>query len=128
MFHFYADEHVRNHPRWSPDLELEVDSERPLGVGTIIRRRNRMAGKLVEGTMEVIEFERDRALGVVIRAGPVETRGGATFEALAPDRTGLTISAGMPWMAAGSDPSPIACSCSAASRTSSGSSRPSADA
>jgi hypothetical protein len=107
VFHFYADEHVRNHPRWNPDLDLEGDSERPIGVGTIIRRRNRMSGKVVEGTMEVTEFERDKAMGGVIREGAVEYRGGATFEALTPHRTRLTIGADMPWLAAGADPNPI---------------------
>ncbi|MGH2491223.1 MAG: SRPBCC family protein [Candidatus Limnocylindria bacterium] len=107
VFHFYADEHVRNHPRWNPDLELDVDSDRPIGVGTIIRRRNRMSGKLVEGTMEVLEFERDSAMAGVIREGTVEFRGGATFESLSPDRTRLTIGADMPWIADGSDVSQI---------------------
>ena len=107
VFRFYADDHVRNHPRWNPDLDLEVDSERPLGVGTIIRRRNRMSGKVVEGTMEITEFERDQAMGVLIREGPVEYRGDAKFEALATHRTRLTIGADMPWLAAGADPTPI---------------------
>jgi len=62
VFRFYADEHVRNHPRWNPDLELAVDSDRPIGVGTVIRRRNRMSGQLVEGTMEIVAFERDKAM------------------------------------------------------------------
>lgn len=107
VFRFYADEHVRNHPRWNPDLDLEVDSERPIGLGTVIRRRNRMSGKVVEGTMEITEFERDKAMGAVIREGPVEYRGHATFEKLAPERTRLTIGADMPWLAAGADPTPI---------------------
>lgn len=107
VFRFYADEHVRNHPRWNPELELDVDSKGPIGVGTIIRRRNRMSGKLVEGTMEVLRFERDTAMDGVVREGPLEYRGGATFEPLAPDRTRLTIGADMPWIPEGSDVSPI---------------------
>lgn len=107
VFRFYADEHVRNHPRWNPDIELEVDSERPIGVGTIMRRRNRMSGELLEGTMEVVEFERDKAFGTVIREGPVEYRGASSFETIAPGRTRLTISADIPWMAAEADPSPL---------------------
>jgi hypothetical protein len=106
VFRFYADEHVRNHPRWNPDLELAVDSDRPIGVGTIIRRRNRMSGKLVEGTMEIVEFERDRTVVAVTREGTVEYRGHALFEELAPDRTRLTIGGDMP-IPPGSDPSPI---------------------
>ena len=66
VFHFYAHEHVRNHPRWDPDMQLEQVSDGPIGVGTIIRRRNTHFGTPVEGTMEVVEFEPDRAFGVVI--------------------------------------------------------------
>ncbi len=58
VFHFYAVEHVRNHPRWDPDIELWLDSDAPIGVGTIIHRRNRRSGTPVEGTMEVVELER----------------------------------------------------------------------
>jgi len=93
VFHFYAHEHVRNHPRWDPDMQLEQVSEGPIGVGTIIRRRNTHSGTPVEGTMEVVEFEPDRTMGVVIHDGPTETRGRATFKAESQERTTLTISA-----------------------------------
>jgi len=93
VFHFCAREHVRNHPRWDPDMQLEQVSDGPIGVGPIIRRRNTHGGTPVEGTMEVVEFEPDRAFGVVIREGPTETRGRVTFEAEGQERTTLTISA-----------------------------------
>jgi hypothetical protein len=93
VFHFYAHEHVRNHPRWDPDMQLEQVSDGPIGVGTIICRRNTHSGTPVEGTMEVVEFEPDRAMGVVIHEGPTETRGRVTFEAESQERTTLTINA-----------------------------------
>jgi hypothetical protein len=93
VFHFYAVEHVRNHPRWDPDMHLEQVSAGPIGVGTIIRRRNTHSGTPVEGTMEVVEFEPNRAMGVVIHDGPTETRGRVTFKAEGEERTTLTISA-----------------------------------
>ena len=93
VFQFYAREHVRNHPRWDPDMQLEQVSDGPIGVGTMIRRRNTHSGTPVEGTMEVVEFESDRAFGVVIQDGPAETRGRVTFKAEAPERTTLTIHA-----------------------------------
>ena len=93
VFHFYAHEHVRNHPRWDPDMQLEQVSDGPIGVGTIIRRRNTHFGTPVEGTMEVVEFEPDRAFGVVIHDGPTEVRGRVTFKAESQERTTLTISA-----------------------------------
>jgi hypothetical protein len=96
VFHFYAEEHVRNHPRWDPDMQLEQISDGPMGVGTVIRRRNTHSGTPVEGTMEVVEYEPNRAMGVVIRDGPSETYGRVTFKASSPERTILTISAQFP--------------------------------
>jgi hypothetical protein len=98
VFRFYADDQVRNHPRWDPYIELWLDSDAPLGVGTIIRRRNSRSGNPVEGTMEVVEYDRDRAFGVLTHEAPVEIRGRATFEPIAPDRTRLTITADMQGM------------------------------
>jgi hypothetical protein len=39
VFRFIATEHVRNHPRWDPKMELQQLSDGPIGVGTVIRRR-----------------------------------------------------------------------------------------
>jgi hypothetical protein len=93
VFKFYADDHVRNHPRWDPNIELWLDSDAPIGVGTIFRRRNSRSGTPVEGTMEVVEYERDRTFGVVTHDGPLEIRGQATFESSGPELTKLTITA-----------------------------------
>jgi hypothetical protein len=98
VFHFYAVEHVRNHPRWDPDIELSPITPGPIGVGTLIRRRNKRSGTPVDGTMEVVEFEPGRAFATLIHDGPVEMHGRATFEALAEDRTLLTVSAEIPGM------------------------------
>ncbi len=95
VFRWYAVEHVRNHPRWDPDMELEQVSDGPIGVGTVIRRRNTHSGTPVDGTMEVVEFEPERAFGVVIHDGPAETRGRVTFAAEGQDGTKITISAEM---------------------------------
>lgn len=94
VFHFFAHDHVRNHPRWDPDMHLEQASEGPMGVGTIIRRRHTHSGTSgtpVEGTMEVVEYEPDRAFGTVIRDGPVEMHGRVKFEAEGQDRTTMTM-------------------------------------
>jgi polyketide cyclase/dehydrase/lipid transport protein len=108
VFRFCAQEQVRNHPRWDPDIELEQTSDGPIRVGTVIRRRNSRSGKPVEGTMEVVEFEPERAVTTVIREGPVEVRGRMTFEALTTDRTKVTISAEMAGADERWDPGPIA--------------------
>lgn len=93
VFHFYAHEHVRNHPRWDPDMQLEQISEGPIGVGTTILRRNTHFTSPIEGTMEVVEFEPNRAFGVVIHDGSSVVIGRVTFKAESQDRTMLTISA-----------------------------------
>ena len=38
VFNFYAREHIRNHPRWDPDLKMEQITAGPIGAGTLIRR------------------------------------------------------------------------------------------
>jgi hypothetical protein len=96
VFNFYADDHVRNHPRWDPDIELWRTSDEPIGVGTIIQRRNSRSGTPVEGTMEVVEYEPNRAMGAVIREGGMEIDGRGTFEEVGEGRTRLTIRADMP--------------------------------
>lgn len=92
VFKFYAEDHVRNHPRWDPYMELWLDSDAPIQVGTVIRRRNSRSGTPVEGTMEVVEFEPNQAIAMVIREGGTETRGRVTFESIGPELTRLNLS------------------------------------
>ena len=96
VFKFFADDHVRNHPRWDPAIELWRDSDEPIGVGTIIQRRNSMTGTPVEGTMEIVEYEPNRAFAGVTREGPMETHGRTTFEEVSEGRTRITVTAEMP--------------------------------
>lgn len=91
VFHFFAVEHVRNHPRWDPFMRLEQISDGPVRVGTVIKRINSRSGTPVEGTMEVVEFEPNRAIGMLTHDGPVEIRGRTTFEAVGDAQTTLTI-------------------------------------
>lgn len=98
VFHFFADEHVRNHPRWDPFMRLEQVSDGPISVGTIIKRINSRSGTPVEGTMEVVEFEPNRAIGMIVHDGLVEMRGRTTFEVVSDDQATLTISVEIPDM------------------------------
>ena len=98
VWKFYAVHHVENHPRWDPDLELEKLSDGPLGPGTLIKRRNIRYETPTEGTMEVVEFEPEKVMGVRIQDGPIETRGRATFSAATPNTTDMTIWAEFPGM------------------------------
>lgn len=98
VFRFYAVEHVRNHPRWDSDIELWQDSDIPVGVGTIIHRRNKRSGKVVEGTMKVIEFETNRVVAMEIHDGPAVMYGRTTFEAINQNQTKITTIIDIPWM------------------------------
>jgi hypothetical protein len=98
VFHFFAVEHVRNHPRWDSDIELWLDTEAPIGIGTIIHRRNKRSGTPVEGTMEVVEFEPNRVIGMVIHDGSAIMNGRTTFEAINNHQTRLTTIIDIPWM------------------------------
>jgi hypothetical protein len=98
VFQFFARDHVQNHPRWDPDIELWLDSEVPLRAGTIIHRRNRRSGAPVEGTIEVTEFEPNRVFATVIHDGPVEMRSRTLFEATGDNQTTLTMNAEIPSM------------------------------
>jgi len=98
VFHFYAVEHVRNHPRWDSDIELWLDSDHPIGVGTIIHRRNKRSGTPVEGTMEVVEFVPNRSIAMLILDGKAEMRGRTTFEAINVNQTRLTTMIEIPGM------------------------------
>ncbi|GJQ34067.1 MAG: hypothetical protein JETCAE01_00770 [Anaerolineaceae bacterium] len=98
VFHFYAVEHVRNHPRWDTDIELWLDDDAPLAIGTVIHRRNKRSGKVVEGTMKVIEYETNRVMAMEIYDGPAVMYGRTTFEALNENQTRLTTIIDIPWM------------------------------
>jgi len=91
VFQFHAVEHVQNHPRWDPDIKLEQATDGPIGVGTMIKRINSRSGKPVEGTMEVVEFEPDQAVTMIIHDGPVKMIARATYEAESQNQTRLTM-------------------------------------
>lgn len=108
VFHFYAHNHVANHPRWDPMMELEQISDGPIGVGTVIRRRHTHFSEPIDGTMEVVEFEDDKAMGVVIHDGDApEARGRMTCRPIGYNETELTISADLPGVEESTDSSSL---------------------
>lgn len=96
VWEFYAIHHVENHPRWDPSLELEAMSDEPIGVGTVIRRRATRFGKTTDGTMEVTEFEPERAMRVRTQDGPMTIHGWVLFESLGDSETRVTLGAEFP--------------------------------
>jgi hypothetical protein len=91
VWRWYAVEHVSNHPRWDPDMQLEQLTPGPIGPGTRIRRRNTRWGTPVDGTMEVTEWQPERLLGTHIEDANMAIDGRAILEPVAPGRTALTI-------------------------------------
>lgn len=78
-------------------MELEQISDGPIGVGTVFRRRHTHFGDPIEGTMEVVEFEDDKTMAVVIHDGDApEARGRMTCRPVGYNETKLTISAELP--------------------------------
>jgi Polyketide cyclase / dehydrase and lipid transport len=96
VWRWYAVDHVRNHPRWDPDMHLEPITPGPLGLGSRIRRRNTRWGAPVEGEMEITEWEPERALGTHIRDANMEITGRATMEPVSTGQTALTIAIDVP--------------------------------
>ncbi|MGH6952520.1 MAG: SRPBCC family protein [Vitreimonas sp.] len=96
VWRWYAVEHVRNHPRWDPDMELEQLSDGPIGLGTRIRRRSVRWGEPIDGEMEIVEWEPERAMVTRIHDANMDMAGHVTFEKDGPDGTVLRIAADIP--------------------------------
>jgi len=96
VFQFHAVEHVQNHPRWDQHIQLDHLTDGPMGVGKMIKRINTRSGKPVEGTMEVTEFEPNKAVTMLIHDGPVKLIARATYQAKVDDRTRLTMNLEFP--------------------------------
>lgn len=37
VFTFYADDHLQNHPRWDPEMQLSLATDGDVGVGTVFQ-------------------------------------------------------------------------------------------
>lgn len=96
VWDFYAVHHVENHPRWDPSLELEATSDEPIGVGTVIKRTATRFGKTTEGTMEISEFEPEKAMRVRTQDGPMTINGWVLFEVLGDSETRVTLGGEFP--------------------------------
>jgi hypothetical protein len=111
VFKFYAEDHLQNHPRWDPMMQLRQLTEGPIGVGTRFHRRHTRIGVPVEGTMDVVEFDLDAAFGVVIRDvtphGTLEVHSRATFASIGGGRTKLAISIDVPGAETTMDPTMV---------------------
>lgn len=98
VFRFYADDHLFNHPRWDHEMSLSLATDGHVGIGTIFHRRHTHFGEAVEGTMKVIEFERDERFGVAIDDGFGEFYGRLGFEEVGEGTTRVSAVVDVPDM------------------------------
>lgn len=98
VFQFHAVEHVQNHPRWDPNIQLDHITDGPMAVGKKIKRINSRSGQPIEGTMEVTEFELNQAVTMLIQDGSVKLIARATYEPEGNDKTRLTMRIEFPEM------------------------------
>jgi len=105
VFTFYADDHLQNHPRWDPEMQLSLATDGDVGVGTVFSRRNTHYGDPVEGSMRVTDFERDELFGLAVDDGDGEFYIKLRFEAEGEDSTKVTAAADVPHLPDSADAS-----------------------
>ena len=105
VFAFYADDHLQNHPRWDPEMELSLATDGEVGIGTVFNRRNTHYGEPVEGSMTVIEFERDQLFELGVDDGFVQFFARLTFEAVGESATKVSAVVDVPDMPESADAS-----------------------
>lgn len=98
VFRFYADDHLINHPRWDHEMTLSLATDGHVGLGTMFNRRHTHFGDPVEGTMTVIEFERDEVFGLVIDDGFGEFYARLDFEEISDRETRVSAVVDVPSM------------------------------
>ena len=107
VFDFVGTNHVKNHPRWDPTIELEQVTPGAIGVGTVIRRRTSRGQGPVEGSMRFVEWEPDRVMATVIHDGPLEMRSRMVIEPAGAGASNVTIFLDVPSLTEPMDPAPI---------------------
>ena len=100
VFDFVAVNHLSNHPRWDPHMELTKLTDGPTGVGTRFHRRQTRGDMTIEGTMDVVEFQPERVFGAEILdqtpSGPRAIHSRATVDPVGEDATRLTFHLDLP--------------------------------
>jgi uncharacterized protein YndB with AHSA1/START domain len=105
VFRFLVADHIANHPRWDPQMELWPITDGPIRLGSVIGRRQSRGAVPTEGTMEVVEFEPDRSVGWLVHDGPFAIRSSLSFEPIEAGRTRMTIRTELPDSVKAFDPS-----------------------
>lgn len=96
VWEFCIVNHIENHPRWDPTVELDAPPDDPIHVGSVITRRTKRFGETTEGTMEIIELDPMRSMRVRTQDGPMLIDGWMLFEAIDADTTVFTRGGAFP--------------------------------
>jgi uncharacterized protein YndB with AHSA1/START domain len=105
VFRFLVTDHIANHPRWDPQMELWPITDGPIRLGSVIGRRQSRGEVPTEGSMEVVEFDPDRSVGWLVHDGPFAIRSSLSFGSIDGDRTRMTIRTELPDSVKAFDPS-----------------------
>jgi hypothetical protein len=96
VWEFCITNHIENHPRWDPSVELDAPSDDPIHVGSVISRRTQRFGETTEGTMEITELNPMRSMRVRTQDGPMRIDGWMLFEAIDGQSTVFTRGGAFP--------------------------------
>lgn len=81
-----------NDPQWQSGIEeVRKTSEGPIGVGTTFLEVNQMLGRRIKSTIEYIEYEANRKIGLKSVSGPIPFKMTGTFESVLEDETKVTL-------------------------------------
>ncbi len=88
-------------------MQLSLATDGEVGIGTVFNRRHTHFGDPVEGSMTVIEFERDQAFGLAFDDGFGEFYGRLRFEAIGESATRVSTLVNVPGMPETADSSQL---------------------
>lgn len=90
VFEFMANS--ENDPLWQSGIqEVMKTSEGPIGVGTTFTEVNQMMGRRIESTIEYMEYEINKKIGIKSVSGPIPFKMDGTFEAVSEGETKVTL-------------------------------------
>jgi len=105
VFRFLVVDHIANHPRWDPQMELWPITDGPIRLGSVIGRRQSRGEVPTEGTMEVVEYAQDRSVGWLVHDGPFVLHSSLSFQPIDGTRTLMTMRIELPDAVKAFDPS-----------------------
>jgi hypothetical protein len=92
VFAFVSD--FENDPPWTAAAEMRRTSPGPLGIGTTFRQRDRILGRPLELSMEVVGYQPNHQIAVRATSRLLSLGGARTVEPVGATATRLTVTGG----------------------------------